>query len=83
MKQKSEMPDGEGKLATEERLVEIETKLAYQEDLLQSLNDIVIDQGKIIEGLQLRLTKMSEHVKNSIPDNEFSDNAEDELPPHY
>ena len=38
----------------DKRLTEIETKLAYQEDLIQSLNQIVIMMQKQIDGLELR-----------------------------
>ena len=38
----------------EQRITEIETKLAYQEDLIHSLNQIIIDMQKQIDSLELR-----------------------------
>jgi SlyX protein len=77
----------ENALAESERLIEIETKLAYQEDLLQSLNDIVVQQRQQIDVLQLKINKLSERLSIDSNDSEISgsafNNAEDELPPHY
>jgi len=75
-------------LQSDERLIEIESKLAYQEDLLQSLNDIVVQQREFIDVMQLKINKLSEQLGNVSSDSQigesgFSYNAEDELPPHY
>lgn len=67
----------------ENRLIEIEMKLAYQEDLLQSLNDIVVQQRTTIEFLEMSLMKLVEKINNGSEDAQFSDNVEDDLPPHY
>ncbi len=63
-----------------ERMVEIETKLAYQEDLLQSLNEIVIQQRESIELLERKLNKINDRTLNH-GGREHS--AESEPPPHY
>lgn len=66
-----------------DRLIDIETKLAYQEDLLQSLNDIVVEQRRFIDLLEIRLQRLAEKINSANQGEQFSDNAEDELPPHY
>lgn len=66
-----------------DRLIDIETKLAYQEDLLQSLNDIVVEQRRIIDLLELRLQKLAEKINSANQGEQFSENAGNELPPHY
>jgi len=75
-------------LQSDERLIEIESKLAYQEDLLQSLNDIVVQKREVIDVMKLKSNKLSEQLGNGSSDSQigesgFSYNAEDELPPHY
>jgi SlyX protein len=67
----------------EQRLIEIETKLAYQEDTIQQLNDVVCSQQKQIEKLETICKHLIDRSK------EFSEiaakvNAEShEKPPHY
>jgi len=66
-----------------DRLIEIEMKLAYQEDLLQSLNDIIVEQRKLLDLLELRMKKFTEQINNGRENIQFSETAEEELPPHY
>ncbi len=65
-----------------ERLIELETKLAYQEDTIQQLNDVVCrQQGQIdilLEKCDLLISKTKE-LADKFPD-DFDDN---ERPPHY
>ena len=70
-------------LDVNDRLIEIETKLAYQEDLVQSLNDVVAKQSAQIDVLELKLQKLREQTKNDSDGNQYSQDASDELPPHY
>ena len=65
------------------RLIEIETKLAYQEDLAQSLNDILVEQRKLIEFLAKRVEKLQSELEDVADSNQFSNKPDDELPPHY
>lgn len=70
----------------EQRVVTIETKLAYQEDTIAQLNDVICRQQNQIDALE-RLTQqllgrvrdLSEAATQS--GGEFS--AADERPPHY
>ena len=67
---------------TEERLTEIETKLAYQEDLIQDLNQVIITMQKQIDALELRnkvLTDNLKQIEQSLP----NDQNHNEVPPHY
>lgn len=77
------MNNKDNNLRQEDRLIEIETKLAYQEDLLQSLNDIIIEQRELLDLLELRIKKLIEKINNGSENIQPSGNAEDELPPHY
>jgi len=66
-----------------ERLIELETKIAYQEDLLETLNGIVAAQQqqldqleKVCRALIERWEYMNDVLKaQSLP--------EHEVPPHY
>lgn len=71
-----------GAFAMEERIVELESKLAFQESTIQELNDIVAKQETLIEKLQRDLQHLQEHVKSITPSNIASE-EEETPPPHY
>jgi len=63
------------------RLTELETKLAFAEDLLETLNQIVVRQQDQIDSLQQQLRLLNERLKDSRPDETRT--PRDETPPHY
>ena len=66
----------------ESRLIELETKLAYQEDTLLKLNDIVCKQQQQIQKLEdtnRLLIERFREVTATIDKEEPSD----QIPPHY
>ena len=68
----------------EEKLIELETKFSYQEDLLSDLNEIVAKQQRQLDEL---ITEMS-GIKEQLQDSAERGSAEghekqDEKPPHY
>ncbi len=66
----------------EDRLVDIESKIAHQEDLLDSLNQLVYQQQKKIDELEALCAALARRLKDVvIADNER--NAANERPPHY
>ena len=64
------------------RLAEIEAKLTFSEDLLESLNRTVYRQQQQIERLQHELRALREIVDNAEPGGEPL-RPRDEIPPHY
>ena len=66
----------------EKRIIELETKLAYQEDTLEQLNQIVTKQQDEITVLTLSLQKLHQQVKQMAPSNLASIDQE-APPPHY
>jgi SlyX protein len=67
-------------VSSEERFVDIEIKLAHQEDLVESLNQRVYEQQKQIDKLEAMLGALAEHVRTNIQSNQSPLN---ERPPHY
>ncbi len=66
----------------ENRIIDIETKIAYQEDTIEQLNQVVTAQQKKIAQLQTEL----EFIKNWVQTQRSSQMAlesEEQLPPHY
>lgn len=67
---------------SEERIIELEIKQAYQEDLIQTLNSIVADQQKQIGKLEETCKLLHDKIK-SLAMTERNPGAIDERPPHY
>ncbi len=67
---------------SEERVIELEIKLAYQEDLLQALNQAVADQQKQIGKLEETCKLLNDKIKHlALADRNPA--IADERPPHY
>jgi SlyX protein len=64
-----------------QRLIELEIKVAFQDDLLQDLNKIVIQQQHQIALLEKTCQLLFERINNLHLDN--GDEAIDQTPPHY
>ena len=64
----------------EERIIELEKKMAFQEVAIEDLNQAVIDQQKKIDSLEGALKAL----KNILSKEEFvRPLEEEEPPPHY
>lgn len=68
---------------TENRLVEIEIKLARQEDLVESLNQAIYRQQKKIDELEALCMALARHVREVRQRADESGGAAHEKPPHY
>jgi SlyX protein len=64
------------------RLIEVETKLAYLEETLQVLNEVVARQQKQIDALEALCRELAERARNAA-EGVFRGTAADEIPPHY
>jgi SlyX protein len=73
---------GEANVNTEERLVDIEIKIARQEDLVDTLNQMVYQQQKKIDELEALCSALARRVKDMADVEEGQDPA-GEKPPHY
>ena len=69
-------------MPTKERLIELETKLAYQENLLDELNNVVCRQQDQIDDLHVKLRSLQESA-NELATGASPGETEAEIPPHY
>lgn len=67
-------------MSHEERFIDIEIKLAHQEDLVEELNQVVYQQSRRIDQLEAMVAKLAEHVRNNAHSGPGTLN---EKPPHY
>jgi SlyX protein len=70
----------------EDRLIEIETKISFQEDLLQELNNVVCRQQKQIDQLEAVCKSLIDHVRalsEAASEGKSEGGMLNERPPHY
>jgi len=67
---------------TEQGIIELQTKYAYQEDLLQTLNDVVTQQQKELASLKDDIQRMRESLMGTM-DSQLARSEEEVPPPHY
>lgn len=67
------------------RIIELEIKAAYQEDLLITLNTIVSEQQQRITRLENTCQLLNDNIKrlSGQADNGETVNSVQEIPPHY
>jgi SlyX protein len=66
----------------DDRIIELEIKAAYQEDLLQALNQIVGQQQQQIDRLEATCGMLNERIKSLSSESGGGESIE-EVPPHY
>lgn len=68
-------------MPTPDPIAELETRVAFQEDAIDKLSDVIARQEKDIE----RLTRMVQILNNQLKQLDVGpvDDAADQPPPHY
>lgn len=67
---------------TEDRFIDLETRLAYQDEAIRSLSDTVARQQKKIDQLESLARQLLERVK-ALNEPIYKGTPADEVPPHY
>lgn len=66
----------------DDKLTDLETRLAFQEQEIQILNDVIIKQQAQINELSAMLRQLEDRVKDMKPQLVVSQ-SEETPPPHY
>ncbi|UAA38894.1 SlyX family protein [Paraneptunicella aestuarii] len=61
---------------------ELQTKIAFQEDVIESLNDALVEQQRQIHELQFQMKHVVDKMK-SISASPVASESEETPPPHY
>ena len=69
-------------MAEPDRLVELETRVAFQDHLLNELNDVVTAQGRELQALQQQLLRAMADLK-TLRGLLYADPSSEPPPPHY
>jgi len=67
-------------VSQEDRFIDIEIKIAHQEDLLESLNQVLYQQSRRIDQLEAMVSQLAEHLRNNA---QSGPNMGNDKPPHY
>jgi len=68
-------------MSLELRIIELETRQAFQDDTLQELNDVVVEQGWVIQRLQLQMAELIKRYEEMV--GQYGSEGEEAPPPHY
>ncbi|MGZ3745294.1 MAG: SlyX family protein [Pseudobdellovibrionaceae bacterium] len=66
---------------TEERFIEIETKITHQEFLIEQLNKVICEQQNKIDQLEAVLMTLVKRTQELLPPPEIG--PANDKPPHY
>ncbi|GAV19641.1 hypothetical protein MMIC_P0590 [Mariprofundus micogutta] len=66
----------------EKRLIELETKISYQDHIIDELNDVIIRQQQQIDRLEKAMKRLDEHLKQGS-NSGLARPDEEVPPPHY
>lgn len=65
----------------EQRINELETRLAFQDDTIQALNDELVAQQRLLERLQLQMAALAKRQEETST--QFGMSEHEAPPPHY
>ncbi|MGE8096469.1 SlyX family protein [Pseudomonas fluorescens] len=65
----------------EERITELESRLAFQDDTIEAMNDVLVTQQRVVERLQLQVEALFKRQEEAA--GQFESFEEEAPPPHY
>ncbi|MCK1791497.1 SlyX family protein [Pseudomonas violetae] len=65
----------------EERINDLESRLAFQDDTINTLNDVLVAQQVVVERLQLQMAALIRRQEEMV--GQFESSEEEAPPPHY
>lgn len=68
-------------LDLEERVMELESRLAFQDDTVMALNDVLVEQQRVVDRLQLQMAALLKRYEEVV--GQYGASEEEAPPPHY
>ncbi|PWK44653.1 SlyX family protein [Pseudomonas sp. B21-040] len=68
-------------MSLEERVTDLESQLAFQDDTIQALSDVLATQQRAVERLQLQMAALLKRQEEMA--GQFDTFEEEAPPPHY
>jgi len=66
-----------------EDIVELQTRLQFQEDVIHKLDTVVIQQSEVLDALRRRLAVLEERLEQLDHERESTTDTPEPRPPHY
>jgi len=77
------MSDPTGQIsALKQDIVDLQSKLQFQEDTIQQLDSVVVEQNEYITMLTRRFVMLEEKI-SELAERDYPKSMEQEKPPHY
>lgn len=68
-------------MSLEERINDLESRLAFQDDTIQALNDVLVQQRDVVDRLQQQMAALLKRHEELV--GQFESVEEEAPPPHY
>ncbi|WPP00963.1 SlyX family protein [Pseudomonas sp. HR96] len=68
-------------MSLEERVNDLESRLAFQDDTIQALNDVLVQQRNVVDRLQQQMAALLKRHEELV--GQFESVEEEAPPPHY
>ncbi|MDQ0122678.1 SlyX protein [Pseudomonas lini] len=68
-------------MSLEARVTDLESQMAFQDDTIQALNDVLAVQQRVVERLQLQMEALLKRQEEMV--GQFESFEEEAPPPHY
>ena len=68
-------------MTLESRVMDLESRVAFQDDTIQALNDVLVAQQKVVDRLQMQMAALLKRQEEMVGQCESFE--EDVPPPHY
>ena len=68
-------------MSLEERVMDLESRLAFQDDAIEAMNDVLVTQQRVVERLQLQMAALLKRQEEM--GGQFETSEEEAPPPHY
>jgi SlyX protein len=62
---------------------DLQSRIVFQEDTLQKLDEVLIQQSRLIEKLELKIAHLESKIEAFRDNSAEQRSPEDERPPHY
>lgn len=68
-------------MSMDDRVTDLETRMAFQDDTIQALNDVLVKQQQQVDRLQLQMAALLKRYEEMV--GQYGVSEEEAPPPHY
>lgn len=68
-------------MTLESRVMELESRMAFQDDTIQALNDVLVEQARVVDRLQSQMAELLKRYEEMV--GQYEAGEDEPPPPHY